>query len=533
MNARLTIGSFALIASAAIAQEPMFDVSGTGDHVVLSANRTGVPGDQALRDLASVMGWGVEFETEQLRGRMSVIGVDLAFTGQNPRIVAGLIAVASGGDVVFNDRTELGEQRTTMMVVSPAAPNTESGRQRLRRRAIHWYRTFLQDELEFDPLVAEHGMDARMHMAQLLMDQGALREAALMFAEVPSRDPSHDYVPAALLKEAECRFELGPEHWAEAEEAVRDLRLRHPSLPQAAAGTVLLGKLLLAQERYHECVKTMTAGYLRLAGTPELIDLYLLVARAEYELRNPQNVLRTMNILDGGHDFRQLDQQQWLDYLFLRGYALHGIGEYEESIEPLELFLGAGKEDPRRGIAFLLLGRTYLALERFVEARAAAIEAYYIKVGGQLDAYWSREVSKFYAQSALEIGDREIAFEKLEVEVRKSPESEPELAIYLAEAFMKERRYQKAIITCELITNLQNDWGDKARLLRVEAMWAQALAAGPTGIRAFPERAIEHTKGIKDSQRLRRISEIFGRAYEMNGEIDKAADAYRGLLRWN
>ncbi|MCA8941289.1 MAG: tetratricopeptide repeat protein [Planctomycetes bacterium] len=533
MNARAIVVTAMLGAGSLLAQDPMFDVAERGDGPLVSANRTGVPGDQALRELGAAMGWGVEFETEQLRGRMSVTGVDLAFSAQNPRIVAGLVAVASGGDVIFNDRSELGEQQTTLMVVSPAAPNTESGRQRLRRRAIHWYRTFLQDELEFDPLVVEHGMDARMHMAKLLKEQGALHEAALVYAEVQRRDPSHDYVPAALLALAECRFELGEEYWDEAERAVRDLRLRHPSLPQAAAGTVLLGKILLARKRYEECVKTMTASYLRLAGTPEIIDLYLIVGKAEFELRNPENVLRTMNILDGGHEFRDLDREQWLDYLFLRGYALHALGKHDDAVEALELFLGAGQDDRRRGIAFILLGRTYLAMERFVQARAAAIEAHYLKAGGQLDGYWSREASKFYARTALEIGDREVAFEKLEVEVRRSPESEPELVIYLAQAFMEERRYQKAIITCDLIADLQNDWGDQARLIRIEAMWAQALAAGPAGIRAFPERAIEHTKNIQDKQRLQRISEIFGRAYEMNGEIDKAADAYRGLLRWD
>ncbi len=529
----LGCGLALLLAASMPAQTNLFTVTEQGDLQAVSANRNGVPADQALRDLAAAMGWSIEFETERLRGLMSVNSIDVALENQGPRTVAHLLAVAGGGDVVFNDRTVLGKPMTSLIIVSPPSADTESGRQRLREWAIRWYGTFLQDDLRYDPLVEEHSMDVRMNMARMYMEQGALEEAALIYADVQTENPSHEYVPMALLRLAECRFELGEEHWPAAERACRDLMQRHPSLKPSSAGVVLLGKILNAQKRYAECIKTLTASYLRLSGTPEILDLYMLVGRAEYGLRNPENVLRTMNIVDGAHGYKELSREQWLDYLFLRGYGLLETGQHEEAMEALEIFLGTGPQDSRRGVAFILLGRTYLALERFVEARSAAIEAHNYKVGGQMDAVWSREASKFYAKTALEIGDKDEAFDKLEVEVRKGPESEPELVVYLVEAFMGERRYQKAIITSDLISELDTDLGDKARFLRIQAMWEQSLAAGGATLRSFPNRAIHYAHGVKSKERLRKVAEIFGRAYELNGEIEKAADAYRGLLRWN
>lgn len=523
-----------VFAVTAIAQEPgsaLFKLDGESGREVVSANRTGVPADQALRELAHTLGWRVEFETEALRSRVAIHGVDVVFTAQNPRTIAHLLSVASGADVVFSDRSELGKLSTTLHVVSPPNNTTESGRQRLREWAVRWYRTFLQDELAGEPIVERFGMKARMDMGQLLQEQGALEDAALVYAELQRDDPSHEFVPAALLEMAECRFELGESTWAAAEEAARELTRRHPSLPQAAAGTVLLGKILLAQGRYDECVKTMTASYLRLAGTPEIIDLYILVGKADFHLGRPGNVLRTMNILAGAHESRDLERSEWIDYLYLRGYALHAMREHVDAMESLEIFLGTAIEDERRGSAFIMLGRTYLALGKIVEARAAAVEAHGLKAVGALDPKWSREASKFYAKTALEIGDRDEAFDKLEVEVRKNPESEPELVIYLARAFMDEGRYQKAVITADLIAGTEGRWGDDARFLVVEAMWQQALAVGGATLRTFPGRALPRVERITNRDHMREVSEIFGKAYERMGEIEKAADAYRGLLR--
>jgi tetratricopeptide (TPR) repeat protein len=519
-----------LLAPSPQGPQELYAVRSDGDAVRVSANRLGVPADTALRELGSAVGWGVEFETEQLRGRMSLLGLDLAFTGQSPRTVAQLVAVAGGGDVVFDDRTELGVARTRILVVSPPAAATESGRQRLRRHAIDWYRTFLQDELRHDPLVEEEGMRARMQMAALLREQGELEEAASVFASVPELEPSHDWVPAALLRLAQCRFDLGPEHWEKAEQAARELTLRHPALPQAAAGTVLLGRILIARGRYEECVKTLTASWLRLAGTPEIVDLYLLAGEAEYRLGRPAEVRRAMDILDSAHEFRELDRRQWLDYLFLRGYALQELGEQPAATEALELFLGTGVDDPRRGIAFVILGRSYLAQGLYVQARAAAIEAHHLKVGGRMDVGWAREASKLFAKTALEIGDKDQAFDKLEVEVRRSPEADPELVLYLARAFLDERRYQKAIITCDLIADRSDDFGDQARLLRVEAMWMQAEAAG--SLASFPERALPYAVKVTGTDNQRRVAETLGRVYEELGLVERAADAYRGMLEW-
>ena len=73
-----------------------------------------------------------------------MVSLDLSFDAQNPRTIAHLIAASGGADVVFDDRAAVDPDITTVVHVVPAASaETESGRQRLRRRSIEWYRTFL------------------------------------------------------------------------------------------------------------------------------------------------------------------------------------------------------------------------------------------------------------------------------------------------------------------------------------------------------------------------------------------------------
>jgi tetratricopeptide (TPR) repeat protein len=520
VNAR----ALALCAALVAFDDDLYRVTGSGDAILVSADRSAVPADQALELLARAVGWQIRFQSGRLRDDLAKTPLDLAFSEHGARTLARLLAVAGGADVMFNDRTVDGQPVTELIVVPPPGTDTDTGRQRLRRQAIDWYRTFLHEDLRATPLSSESHR-VRMQMAQLLKDQGALRESARIFLEVYKDDPTKEHVPQALLRMAQCHLELGPEAWPDAERWARELSHLPPSLPETAQGTVLLGRLLNLQGRQAECVRTLPTMYLPLAGTPEIVELYLLVGEAWLDLDEPAEALATSRTIDTGHGFRELQKSQWLRYLFVRGHALQRLGRSAEATEALELLVGTGADDELRGKALIVLGLAYLDQRSYLDARAAALHARAYKP--RLDRRFAAEASKLLAKTALEIGDKDRAFEDLEIEVRKNVE--PELALYLVRAFVQEGRFQKAIAIADLLADQDNDAGDVARLERIEALWLQARATGNQ--RSFPQRAAEQVVEIRDPDRQRRVAELVGRAYELSGEVERAADAYRGLLR--
>jgi tetratricopeptide (TPR) repeat protein len=285
---------------------------------------------------------------------------------------------------------------------------------------------------------------------------------------------------------------------------------------------------MLAQKRYAECVNFINAHYLRLSGTPEIVDLYLLVGRAEQARGNTQRVLDAMLTLEGALDeFRGMTREQMLDYLFMRADALQRLGHDEEAVFTIHEFFGMGSSDGRRGAAFVIMGRAYLDQGQVLEAWSAALEAHSLRP--IMNRYWTREEGKFYAKAALEIGDQDEAFERLELEVRDQPESEPELVLYLVDAFVAQGRFEKAIMTAALLVNFEDHWGDQARMKTIESMWNQANVANQMA--SFPGKALQYALAIKDKDLQEKVSELFGKAYEKMGLIDLAAKAYRGILQ--
>jgi tetratricopeptide (TPR) repeat protein len=522
--------AFALLSAAAPAQEhgvapgaALFSVDAATQRI--SADRTAVAAGAALTELAKAMGWRIAFQPESLLGELEHTSLDLSFDDQGARAIAQLIAVAGGADVQFDDRTEDGKFSTALHVVRPPSAEIEAGRARLLARAMQWYRTFLAEDLRFDPLVEEHASKVRMHLGEMLMEAGDLESAIGTFRALRDGDRTHPYVPLALLKTAECQFRM--KRLADAEENARQVSRMHPGRPETAQATVLLGRILLAAARYDECAREMRASFLPLAGTPEIIDVFLIAAQAHWHRDRPDQVLRETELMAAAHNFRELDEQQWLSYHFLRGIGAEGTGQHLEAIEALELFLGTGQNDPRRAIAFVVLGRAYAELGKFLEARAAALEALELK--GGLDNDWRQRARILEAKTALALGDKDRAFADLEVEVRKQPEQMPELVLFLADAFIEVGRFQKAIATADLLAGGSGAWADRARHRKVVAMWRQASRSGdPQG---FPAAAIEIARQIGDPELQRGVAEMIGQAYEALGMKEKAADAYRGLLR--
>jgi tetratricopeptide (TPR) repeat protein len=521
----------ALTCLLALPQDPtLFRVDRAADPPRVSADRNGVSPDHALQELGRSLGWSVRFETRQLQESLALHSLDLSFDDQNPRGVAHLLALAGGADVVFNDRTGAGGPTTELHVVSAADPGTESGRQRMRQWSARWYQSFLGEDMRVDPLVVQRSSQTRMHLGHLLLKQGDVEGARVVFKAVYDEDPSHAHVPLALLRLAQCLFDL--QRFGEAEHWCRLLARKHPSLPETAQATVLLGRILLAgadRRAADECVGLLEASLLSLGSTPEATDILLVIGEAHRVRGRLDRAYEAMARFAETRTFRELSRQQWLDYHFLRGLASEAIGKHEEAMEALELFLGTGEGDPRRGEAFVVLGRAYLGLGKVLEARAAAIEAR--TWDPQLTPAMRQQSRILWAKTALRIGDEAHAFDELELEVRRPNSAAPDLMLFLCDSYLQAAKYQKAITTAELMLSIVEDSAakDQARWRLLQAMHRQAETLG--GLLRFASEAIPIAGAISDETLQRRAAELVGKAYEAAGDAERAADAYRGLLR--
>jgi tetratricopeptide (TPR) repeat protein len=512
-----------LLAALAPAPEPLFATREVEGQLLVRANRAAVPCDLAIDELGRSLGWQVRYGSTTLREQLAEQVVDLSFDAMPPRICAQLIAAAAGADASLVERPG---GAVDLVVVPVPDAGTEAGRERLRSWALDWYGQCL----------ARAGADAadeasvrvRMHMADLLRARGQLEAAADLLEQLHALAPEHPYVPVALLRIAETRFELGPEHWVEAERRALDLTRLHPSRPEAAVGSVLLGRILLAQGRAAECAAMLERAFLRLADQPEIVDVYLLVAAARYRLGDPAGVQKAIATLDGGHDLGLLDPAQQAERSFLAAYAQLEAGRPRRAALSLERWFAlAAEQDPRRGEALVLLGRAYQADGRFLQARAAAVAARQAR--DRLDRRRAREAAQLFAETAMALGDPQRALAELEDEVRRDPEQEAELTLFLAGSLIDEGRHARAIGLLELLAGRADAAGDAARLLRIEARFAQSAAIGDFA--AFVAEARPQVGALTDPGHQRRAVELLGRAFEALGEPERAADAYRGILR--
>lgn len=513
---------------------------------LVSANKYGVTAEAALYRLAQRMRWKITTESEIVDQRLGKVSLDLAFTKQPPRVIAHLISASVGLDVAFNDSGK----RTELHVISAPSGESESGRARLRKWAIHWYKQFLDENptIAHSPIVQEKGLQARMHLGQLLLQVKDLEGAVKIYNQIFESDDSQVYVPMALLRTTEAHFELAVKsglaedkrnsHLRLAEDAARKLARMNPRLKPTAQATVLLGKILMAGGRYGECIKALEASSLRLSNTPEIIDIYLLIAECYTHNELPDRVIHALDVLESVRSYKEWSKRQYLDYHYLRGLGAESLGHalkdeterksrFAESMFSLERYLGLGKSDLRRGQGFIVLGRVYLELGKYLEARAATVEA--LLERNQLDANWLQAARILEAKTTLALGERESALTKLEIVVRPNPEKMPQLVMFLVDALTDAGRFDRAISNAELLTRRKGEWGDQARHRKILALYKQALVSD--SLRSFPSQVIEIAKRIENKELQQKVSEIIGQAYESMNMIEKASDAYRGILR--
>lgn len=530
-------GPFTVCAEPATVERPA--------RVSIAADQKSIDCLDALRRLAAAMNWNLVIDSRPLEQDLRAARVDLNFADQDPRLVAQLIAIAAGSDVVFDAGEQVPGARPTLHVVRPPDANTESGRQRLRAMAVQWYRSFLVDELKREPLVEAAAPQVRMHLGRLLVDSGDLAAAIPVFTQIYEQRP-HALVPAAVLRLATCHLDLGASlrerdaaraEFQKAEQWARRLLESQPSAPEAASATVALGRALLGQAsnepdptqartRIEQCRAELSARVLRLRESNELLEVWLLVGEAQFRLERPAGVYETMLTLRESAGFRDLDQRQFRDYHFLLGYGAAGQGKHELGMRALEWFLIHAEDDPRRGMAYVLLGENYIAQDRYVQARAAAVEAR-ARHMADLSPAWRRRALQLWSRTALALGDKQQAFDELELLVLR--EDDPDLILFLVDQMLADRQWQRAISVARLLSARDGAFGDGARFRTLQALHQQAVASG--SLDDFPAQATELIPRIQDTALRRRAVELLGDAYSRLGRLEHAADAYRGILR--
>jgi hypothetical protein len=139
----------------------------------------------------------------------------------------------------------------------------------------------------------------------------------------------------------------------------------------------------------------------------------------------------------------------------------------------LEWFLIHAENDPRLGTAYVLLAESYLAQKRFVQARAASVEARERGTSDRLTPDWRERALKVWARSALALGEKEKAFQELEQMVVRG--EEPELTLFLCRRDARrpavgagDRRDAQPML------DLESPIGDRARFKKIHG----ALRAG-------------------------------------------------------
>lgn len=518
---------------------------GRPDRIYVEADHRQINCLDALRSLAGAVNWNLAVESTPLETSLANHSVDLNLVDQDPRMVAHLIAVAGAADVVFSDAQPVAGSRATIHVVRVPDPASESGRQRLRAISGQWYRSFLRDELEHDPLVTREAVQVRMNLGQLLLDGGDLDSAIRFFTEVFESRP-HDHTAAAIIKICECHLDMArtqhdrgeqKHNFTEAERWSRELLQRMPSAPEVARATILLGQSLLGQAKAEtngeiarglaeKCQNELRARVIRLIDSVEMLDVWLLAGEAQLMLGQSDRVHETMLTLRESAYFEDLSPRQYSDYHFLLGYGALGVGKRELAMRSLEWFLIHAEGDGRRGIAHVLLAESYLSLERLLQARAASAEARR-RFLSTLSPEWRRRALEIWARTALALGEKEGAFLELEQMITRG--EEPELALFLAEQLLADKQWERAMAVVRGLTDLDSEIGDQARYKHVVALYEQAAAS--SNLDDFPPQAILLAPRIRDSKLAGKVAALIGDAYTSLGRLEQAADAYRGILR--
>jgi len=543
-----------LVTALLVAQAPQDDVfqtrvvpavDGVAARTVVAADKRQINCLDALRALSQALNWNLVVASTPLENDLRFASVDLNFADQDPRAIAQLIAVAAGADALFDEPADFEGARVTLHVTRVPSAETESGRQRLRTMAGQWYRSFLRDELEFEPLVQEQGVAVRMHLGELLVESGDLESAIGFFQSVYDQQPNEHLVPA-LLKIAECHLDIASDHvdrkqrhaeYALAEGWVNRIFQGVRSAGEDAAATILVGRAMLGQARSaaterearakaRVCEEELHGREMQLPDSCERLEVLMLQAEAQALLGQAGAVHATMRQVRRSPFFEQLGPRPSRDYRYLLGYGALGTEDPELAMRAFEWFLLHAEDDDRKGPVYVMLAEAYFAEGRFLEGRAAAVEARRRYLPHMAET-WRERALKIWARTGLALGHKEEAFLELEQLVIRG--DEPELALFLMDELLADRQWQRAMAVGRGFLGRRDEFGDAARFRQVQALYAQARAGGH--LADFPAQAIPLAPKVQDEGLRRQIATMIGEAYTELEMLEHAADAFRGILR--
>ena len=257
------------------------------------------------------------------------------------------------------------------------------------------------------------------------------------------------------------------------------------------------------------------------------VGLWLIQGEAYYLSGAPGAALKQMRRVRAQERyFDDLTPAEYLDYHFLLGYGALGTGDAALAWRALEWFLIHAEDDPRRGEAYVMLAEAYYAEGRYLEGRAASVEAR-TRYLARMPRPWRERTLKIWARTALALGEKEDAFLELEQLVLSG--DEPELTLFLMDQLLLDGQWQRTISVANVLSDREDAFGDRARYLHVVALYRQAAAGGH--LADFPQLAIAIAPRVEDTQLKQLISEMIGEAYTKLGMLEHAADAFRGILR--
>lgn len=525
-------------AALAIQDRPLFEVVETlGTLRYVAANRSGVSASTALRTLEAMGVFVLHFEDPELVNLLERNTMTLSFDRMEAVAVAELCAVASGLDLITERQPPVGGNPGNLVatVVRAPVPDTDAGRERLLDWGLRWYRNLLENELSSARINANTEAKIRIDSALLDMARGNWSAAAGGFRWLVDSNPTHPWVPEALLREAQCRLSAGEASDA-AQRAARVMKLYRDDPVGAKAATVY-ARAALDQHRHEvEAGRFIAASTLldslvieielflpSFRDRAEYPEVLLLLGEAQRRRGKADLVVDALARLESVADPILLPQQQWASTTFLRGCAGIMLGDFDRGRERLWQFLRMAPQDSRAGIAWLTIAQAELSfdpLEAMFAARKAAEKTTFLTAAERGQAL------TIEAKAALLLGDTQGAVERLERVIRdRGPRNVPDLAVEVGKAFMAHGSLERAK---SIVLPLQDELGihaDRARVIILESEMRQ----GQPGVvvRLAPRFAARTT----DAASQVAISTLVGDAYRALGMKSEAARAYDGRIR--
>ena len=513
-------------------------VERVGSLRIVRANQAGATAWAALRSLEAIGCLRLELQVPELRARLERETVSLAIDRMESTTVAEFIAVAAGLDLV-TERLEGRDGKPGVLVatvVESPSPKTEAGRRRLQSWSLRWYRNLLRSELRANRETADAAERIRIDIAMLDMAQRNLAAAAQGFRWFIENAPEHPFVPRAMLKEAECLFEMG--QLVESARASSRLMKEFSEKPigveaailfsRARIGTALdqlkKGDAAIAGVTLDDVIVNLELFLWNWQAEERFPELMILVARAQRLRGRPDLVLERLRQLTAVYDSIRLPDELWRMRLFLEGDAELASGERTKGRGLLWQYLQLEPKGRYAALAWSRLAQGELVAERPVQALFAARKA--LELADTMLPFEHSAVLVTEARARFGAGMFDTAVERLRGEIRRlGAKASTDIILFLGEQLLTARRPEEAKTAVASLLFGQSPQADRARILVLEAEAMQGNNA------SLVKLARDFADVVRAPQLQSRIAELAGDAYTVLGQHRRAAEAYNGRIR--